>query len=448
MGAPLAPTQTRRHNVAYHASLAHALAPVLPFGTQEKAVDCNEMMEVDESQTQDEGVTQQARQASLAMTPEEMATEDARLEQEEDEDKALDADVFAEELVEEVAKEMAEEMAEPQLGQGFRFRINLGRRFGPQDATPQQPQRIRFVRPSTASMANSPFNAIFNGGGADYDSPFDTGFGGFSPGSGTSLLSALFGGGMPQIPAARQQFLLGAPSFMTRRVFYPDTQSQSPVRAARFQPVTMRLATQDELHDLGLDAYGADAVAASLGLGYTENARRQDAVMDAVEQWKTAAGVQSTQDATQQSARAMRPLSPIRLTSAPGLAAGTGALPVVPAAPNAGSNAGADDAWYTGYRARRALYCVASIALVMAIIALNAALLMCCASACCRNFGQADSEEVFTVESVAATTPLLLEYEVERVPKPGYEHAMHAGGEEMIVVHQMAPMPREGKAAF
>ena len=39
--------------------------------------------------------------------------------------------------------------------------------------------------------------------------------------------------------------------------------------------------------------------------------------------------------------------------------------------------------WYLGPKARRALYCVASIALVMAVIALNAALLMCCASLCC-----------------------------------------------------------------
>jgi hypothetical protein len=47
-------------------------------------------------------------------------------------------------------------------------------------------------------------------------------------------------------------------------------------------------------------------------------------------------------------------------------------------------------------------------------VALNAALLMCCASWCCRgfSFGRSDEEEGdFTVDSVAATTPLLVEYE-------------------------------------
>ena len=164
--------------------------------------------------------------------------------------------------------------------------------------------------------------------------------------------------------------------------------------------------------------------------------------MNALEQWKTAAGVQQQQDA-------MRPMPPVRLAEMPRVVnkrtSATGAVPAVPVAPDADADAEeGEKAWYNGYRARRALYCVTSIALVMAIIDLNAALLMCCASACCRGFCESEEGEDFTVESVAATTPLLVEYEVERVPKPGYEHVTE---EEMIVV-SMAPMPREDKAAY
>lgn len=346
------------------------------------------------------------------------------------------------------ATESGTESERPPLG-GFTFRFNLGRRFGPQGE--QQP-RVRFVRPSASSplssLGYSPFGSIFSGvDGSDYaDSFFDAGLGG-------SLFDSLFGpSSRPAIPVARQQFLLGAPSFMTRRVFYPDVQAQA--QSSRFQQpaVTMRLATPQDLKALGLtdedynNNNGATETAATAAISplgeqlQQRAAKRKEAVTNAVERWKTAAGVQR--------ADVMRPMPPVRLAAIP-----AGKVPVVPVAPD-GANADADAdaeprgerAWYEGYRARRALFCVASIALVMAIIALNAALLMCCASACCRGFGQSDAEEDFTLDSVAATTPLLVEYEVERVAKPGYEHMSE---EEMIVVHHasMAPMPREGKAA-
>ena len=345
------------------------------------------------------------------------------------------------ELMRREEQEEAEEEMFPKLG-GFTFRFNLGRRFGPDDVQQQQPRAQRFARPSASSLGYSPFfgPSIFGAdpgeGSSDYaDSFFDTGFTG-----GGSLLDALFG---PSVSSARprQQFLLGAPSFVTRRVYYPAEQSQSQAR----QPaLTMRLATPQELKALGLldeSADYANGETAPLGedirgvADAVAAARQREAAKNALERWKAAAGVQQEP----------RPMPAVRIPAEKVPAAAS----VVPVAAH-DDDVDAGTAWYNGYRARRAIYCVASIALVMAVIALNAALLMCCASACCRSFSSDsddDAETDLSVDSVTATTPLLVEYEVERVPKPGYENVTE---EEMIVVHHasMAPMPREGKAAY
>jgi hypothetical protein len=59
----------------------------------------------------------------------------------------------------------------------------------------------------------------------------------------------------------------------------------------------------------------------------------------------------------------MRPMPPVRLT-----AAAVSGGKMMPIAPEEYTEEEGKGAWYHGYRARRALYCVASIALVMAII--------------------------------------------------------------------------------
>lgn len=284
-------------------------------------------------------------------------------------------------------------------GMGFTFRFSLPRRFGPggEQQFQEPAQRVRFVRP-----AFDPFASIFGGGDASDDAFF-------APRGESLLGSFLFGA--PR-PAMRQQFLLSAPSFVTRRVFYPDAAS------------TMRLVNGDELDKSGVVSPLGEETSSEV------KAERMATAAEVVRRWREAAGLQSNEDS------AMKPMSSVRLAEAP--------RAVVPVAPDVApeEEAGKRE-WYQGYHARRALYCIASIALCAAVIALNAAVLMCCTSACCHGLGEAETTEDFTVDPVAATTPLLVEYQVERVPKPGYEPTYE---EEMIVVHHMAPMPREGKA--
>ena len=210
----------------------------------------------------------------------------------------------------------------------------------------------------------------------------------------------------------RQQFLQNSPSYMTRRVYFPESGQ------------TFRLVTRDELEDQQQEEEEEQrqvAVKAAV-IGRLQEAMRPRAQAEESPAERMAHQLAQRVRARQERDVTGAPKPAVRLNKAPS------SMPeaVMPEPLNMN-----DPEAQREINGKRMLYCVASIALIMSVMALNASLLMCCARS------REDSD--VDVEVVAATTPLLVEYEVEKVAScKGYEMSSPA---------EFKPLQREGTKA-
>jgi len=284
--------------------------------------------------------------------------------------KAQEADVMTEDEM--PCDEEADEEEEEETEQGrpmLTFALNMGRRFGPSDDQ-QAPRVFTFSR-----------------------------MGGDEGSDVMPLLPRL--GMLFNAMRARQQFLQDSPSYMTRRVYY------QPEGATVY-----RLVNHGELAEMQEDEAQERA---------EEEAQERAIKQVVVDRMQQAVRERLAERAADDVRSRFAPMAAIKLAKAPSAAYPRDAQPAVQSL-----HIEEKQYWYQGYRAQRALYCVASITLILSVIALNASLLMCCAAS--------REDRDVDVEVVAATTPLLVEYQVEKVSNPCKEAAPA----------EFKPLPREG----
>jgi len=309
--------------------------------------------------------------------------EAAQLGQAEEEQPMEDCDDMEE------GGDMAELGQPMQVPRGFAFSFNLGG---------DRPQQQQQQAPRVYSYS-TPMQSLFGDSGDDE----------FTFPSVGMLFNIMRARQQAQV---RQQFLQNSPSYMTRRVYFPESGQ------------TFRLVTRDELEDQQQEEEEEQrqvAVKAAV-IGRLQEAMRPRAQAEESPAERMAHQLAQRVRARQERDVTGAPKPAVRLNKAPS------SMPeaVMPEPLNMN-----DPAAQREINGKRMLYCVASIALIMSVMALNASLLMCCARS------REDSD--VDVEVVAATTPLLVEYEVEKVAScKGYEMSSPA---------EFKPLQREGTKA-